>query len=437
MYQVFREQLGDKVGCISTIFLFSVGTFFILMLHVMRQQIAELFLILIILLMIDNSLDRKKRDILTIMFGSGLIVSHYGLAWMYIFIFSLTFLLSSFLNLLNKNSKPKNQFISANFIFIYIIINFIWYIYITTSTIPQQITSQFQTISEKFYGSFFQIQKSQPASILAGITTPLHLLSKYLHILPLVLIGIGILITIYWLLTNWKGYGFTLNKEFALISVSNFILLAGGFIIPNLFMFSTVRVYHIVLIVLAPYTIIGGILLIKTIGGMIKFIKIPSENTFLKMFSIFFAILLVINTSLLYEAVNDRPSSISISQTSVARSNDLNDINGFYATFFPEPELFSAHWIHENYNSTKIVYGDEPSILMPLMSYGMIRNGTSIDRISPMEKNSYIYFRFFNVYYGKFTGPDDFAEYWNISENSYDLYQRSTIYNNSFSKVLY
>jgi uncharacterized membrane protein len=458
MYQLFRTQLGDKFGCISTLFLFSVASYFTLMLHVLRQEIAELFLILLLLLLVDYTIERKKKEVLALVFASGIVVSHYGLAWIYIIIFSLTFLFLFLQNFLFKTGKLfqdhsktiglensaskeeyENRLISAKFVILYVIINIIWYFLITGSTLITDFYYQYKRISVTFSSSFFQIQQSQPAAVLkGGVTTPIHLLSKSLNIIPLMLIGIGILITVHWLLTNCKAYEYNLKKEFAVISVFNFILLAGGFVIPGLFMFSSVRVYHIVLIVLAPFTIIGGIQLTKKIANLIKLKKIPSKNTFLKVFSIFFTLLLLFETGVIYEVTNDHPVSKSISQAKISQTDYLSDINQFYAEYYLEPELFSARWIFENYNSTKIVYGDHPSIFMPLMSYGRISNGTQIKKGSILNENSYIYLRFFNVHYGMLSDLDiPPPSYWNISEFSQDFTNRSTIYNNSFSKVLY
>lgn len=436
MYQLFREQLGDTFGFLSTMFMISMGTYFTLMLHVLRQGVAEFFLVLLLLVMIDHTMIPWKRRVLGIFFAAGLIVSHYGLAWIYLFIFTLTFLLLLGLNFLEKEKNSNFQFIDAKFLSIYIGMTAIWYGYITASTMKAQLTQQAQTLSEKFYSSFFQVQDSQPAMILEkGIMTPLHVVAKSLNALALILIALGILLAVFWLLTKWKNYEFNLNREFYVLSVTNFITFAAGFVIPSLFMFSTTRIYHIVLIVLSPFTIIGGILLLKIIVLPLAPQWMPSRDTLRKMFTVFFVVLFLFGTSLLYQVANDSPDSIALSQKYISESNSTQSINQFYTTYFLESEVFGVRWLKKHRDENLKVYADMPSNLMPLVSYGQILNGLPLQANDEPPIGSYIYLRYINLRYGLISGPDEFSNVYSISEIKSYLEQRNVIYDNNFTEI--
>ena len=74
-----------------------------------KEQIAELFLVLLILVMIDKGMNKMKRSFLFIVFGASLAVSHYGLSYIYMFC-----LISSWL-LLISGENPAIQKLRDNF----------------------------------------------------------------------------------------------------------------------------------------------------------------------------------------------------------------------------------------------------------------------------------------------------------------------------------
>ena len=111
LYRVFQKQTDDKIAFLSCFFFMSFSTFFGEMPALARQEIAELFLVLLILLMIDKNMNRIKRSFLFIVFGISLVVSHYGLSYFYMF-----WLISAWLLLVlaeNHNMQElKGRFLS-------------------------------------------------------------------------------------------------------------------------------------------------------------------------------------------------------------------------------------------------------------------------------------------------------------------------------------
>jgi uncharacterized membrane protein len=78
LYRIFQKQTDDKIAFLSCFFFVSLFTFYTEMLALARQQIAELFLVLLILAMIDKDMNKTARSFLFIVFGISLVVSHYG-----------------------------------------------------------------------------------------------------------------------------------------------------------------------------------------------------------------------------------------------------------------------------------------------------------------------------------------------------------------------
>ena len=79
LYQIFRRQLNDKVAFLSCFFFMSFAPFYTEMTTLARQEVAELFFVLLILLLVSKEMNQRIQSALFIVFGLSLVVSHYGL----------------------------------------------------------------------------------------------------------------------------------------------------------------------------------------------------------------------------------------------------------------------------------------------------------------------------------------------------------------------
>lgn len=79
LFYIFRLQMGSRYAFLTAFFFISLPMFFMDMLQLARYQISELFFVLVILLMVDRKLKLVQRTVLVLIFGFGVIVSHYGL----------------------------------------------------------------------------------------------------------------------------------------------------------------------------------------------------------------------------------------------------------------------------------------------------------------------------------------------------------------------
>jgi uncharacterized membrane protein len=85
LYQVYRQQVDNKMAFLSVFFFMSLFTFFTEMTYLGKQAIAEIFFVLLILLLIDFKIKPQIREILVIVFGVLLVLSHYSLSYLYMF----------------------------------------------------------------------------------------------------------------------------------------------------------------------------------------------------------------------------------------------------------------------------------------------------------------------------------------------------------------
>ncbi len=93
LFHIFSQQMSTKKAFLSVFFFMAVPTFSLEMVALVRQQIAEFFFVLFILLMVDRKLGLSQRFTLAIVFAPLIAVSHYGLGSICLFYFALGWLL--------------------------------------------------------------------------------------------------------------------------------------------------------------------------------------------------------------------------------------------------------------------------------------------------------------------------------------------------------
>jgi uncharacterized membrane protein len=79
LFHIFSQQMSYKKAFLAAFFFVAVPTFSLEMIALCRQQIAELFFALVILLLVDRKLNLSMKLTLASIFAMSIVVSHYGL----------------------------------------------------------------------------------------------------------------------------------------------------------------------------------------------------------------------------------------------------------------------------------------------------------------------------------------------------------------------
>ncbi|MCK4733687.1 MAG: DUF2206 domain-containing protein, partial [Methanophagales archaeon] len=106
LYRIFQKQTDDKIAFLSIFFFMSMVRFYSPM---PRQNIAEFYLVLLILSLIDKDINKIKRSVLFIVFGVSLAISHYGTSYIYMFCLIVAWLILVFMG------SPTAQKLMDNF----------------------------------------------------------------------------------------------------------------------------------------------------------------------------------------------------------------------------------------------------------------------------------------------------------------------------------
>jgi uncharacterized membrane protein len=465
LYKLYDQQVNSKVAFLASFFFMSVVVFSIEMTALARQQIAELFLVLLLLAIVNRSIYPLGKIVIFLTFGAALIVSHYSLSYFFmVFLILLPLLVycingilllrsskgrlksKDFGKQLNEAVKQDNvsimsrvRVISANFIIFYIVLCLFWYIFNAGASPFISILYLIQHVSSTFFTELMSLMSSEALWLIATPTvSALHEVTKYLHLFTILLITIGIIdMVLHW---NRK----TFDTIFATYAVVSFILAVAAIAIPYFAIaLNTSRIYHIALIALSPFCIMGAAAITRFLS---RKIKIPANVT-LKGVSVLLIVFFLFSIGFVYELTTDHPFSISLSQPWIRNYGSETEKVQFYGSYTPEEEVYSARWLSEHMkdDENKSIYANylEENRIHALTSYGMIPRS----RILPfdttteyLEDGTYVYLQYLNVKENlgtTLTQPLKTIETFNMDEITILFEGTDKIYSNGGSEILF
>jgi uncharacterized membrane protein len=316
LYAVFKRLTDEKIAFLSAFFVISNVTFILVLPQLARQEIAEIFLVLILLLFVSYEIKGTVKSILLLVFSFSLIVSHYALSIIYIGIFIAAICglnviyyrksLSSGRKAwkIDRSKRPDDvvssrrnrpETLSFVFVLLFIVVAFGWYSYITGGFIATTAALEL-----RHFVSMFAIDLGEASS--AGISvalatvSPLHEAATWLRLLFLCFIVIGLIVKI----STRRG---SRNDMFLCCAVASSALLAAAALLPNLGGYLNItRYYHIALLTLAPFGIIGGIFVVSTVQKYLRF-RNPSRASPIRIVAVLLFIVFLFESNALYQVV--------------------------------------------------------------------------------------------------------------------------------------
>jgi uncharacterized membrane protein len=387
----------------------------------LRQEIAEIFLVLIILTMI-NKINVSAQRMLMIVFGTGLITSHYGLSYLFMFFAPAGYIFMNYI------LKHKSNSLNTRFLLFYIVLTFFWYMNMSNGSVFSSIIK----IGQQIYGSLHSdFLSTTTTSIATGISPNVtDQILKTMYLISQVLIFIGIINV----LLNLKKFKF--YYEYLAVSII-FILVLIASVLTSSTGMNFQRLFQITSIFLSPFFVIGGVTVLNIIYRSIN-VSFVDKSITLRILSIFLVIFLMFNNGFVQEITHESPRSIALNQE-LFKNYNLEYIKGFYSTITVETDVFGVEWLSKNrYNETKI-FTDKIHNSLIFTSYGMMPEESMLYNLSDVNyvryvKIGYIYLGYFNTRYGLMTGPN-IGQYWNIEDISPLLDEKSLIYSNGGSKI--
>lgn len=417
LYQLYRQQLDETTTFLSVFFFIANSVFFGLFSS--RQMVAELFFILLFLVLFDKKLKSPKKNICYLIFCAALIMSHYSLS--YIFLFSIFFIWV--LQLINIRTK----LITGRQILSFSVLAFGWYIFTTGASSFNDLVNTFTFIYRNFYTDLLNPQ-ARSTLVLTALGASRaesfgHQFSRVLFYISEFLIIIGFIE----LMKNRKRR--RINEGFLVLLFLNLTFLLLSIFIPNFAAsLNITRLYQIALLALAPLCVVGGKAILAFIGK--QKIKSYYATVLLATYLITF---LMFQSGFVFAVTNDVNWSLPLS----IHRGDVENL-ALYDKIISEQEVLGAQWLHEKaLNNSAVVYADAISVDHHLTAYGMVpyENMRILSNVTnTLDSGSYVYLRRFNVVDGIVKG----ANYqWATTEFSKVLRNSSKIYSNGESGIYF
>ena len=502
LYFVFKDQTNDKIAFWACFFFISVFVFYNEMLSLARQEIGELFLVMT-LLMIVTRMDKFKRTILTLIFLFSLVISHYSLTYIYLFLMFIPGyiilkisqteriqgiaekIVNSIPQLKNKvnissskdtNLKHRKNYVilsPLNMIFMFSF-GLLWYGLTSGSYTLNLFLTVVQNIISSFFWGFLNPTYTQGLGIITQKPlSVLHSFDKLLQIINQLFIVIGLLLTI------WGSEKTKFKGEYVALAICSLFILIASILVPNFsIQLNTSRIYHITLIILSPFVIIGGLKVIKftisswgnlrthrelflSFGGhnfdikrfitkiteiIIKTIKtlhlknlnLNHKDLPMQILALFLVVFFLFETGFVYAVTNDYPTSIALSQNNMNSTNLNRQVNLYNALNLFDQDIYSVDWLNQNdakfTNGT--MYVDYISS-HPLIGYSNNINEFYNNRVNATNvgKNDFVYLGYPNIVGGIMMGTVSFNSTYRTSTVMPILDNLTKIYSNGASEI--
>jgi uncharacterized membrane protein len=349
IYKAAFDSFDDKKSLLSTfVFIFYYQFSDI----VDKQKIAELFFILLLMLIIAEKINFTNK-LLAVSFSFAIIQSHYGLSFILIFAFVFSYLILSLIK--RDNENLKNLVINSTHILFFVVVSFSWYLYISSGHVFNSLVTTVLYTFNCVLDVFNRIEPRTGIYLLGKESHIIYRVNTILFIVLTLLIFVGVFQYIFNLF-GVKNISKLSYKEYSFLPLFFILFLTSSvFVSGNL---GIDRVYQISLLILAPFLMLGYQFVFGKFRQILNVSKeskaITSPNS-LRLFSLYLLIIFMFNSGFAYYANNMHISA-----------NFNIDKHSEYAAYNDE-EMSGALWLSTYYtfkntteleNNTEGIYSD-------------------------------------------------------------------------------
>lgn len=428
LYHVYLKQSDKKTAFMASFYLMSLSGIYTQMLSISKQEIAILFLILMMMLIITREYGSFGGRLLFIFFSFGLIVSHYGTSYLFMVFLLVTFIATSYIPQL----KSRGKAFTWSFTTLFVVLALTWYMYAVSSYTFEALVNAGNHISNNI------LTLLRPAGYqIMGVTAteatlPLRQVARVIYVMIPFFITVGIIK----LLIRHRRMQF--REEYIVFSLISFALLATSFLSPWLSGMNFGRWYFLATLFLAPFAIIGITTVIQGLAKLFRLNSLHAASVVKLIGSAILVLFFLFSNGFIYELANEDPNSISLSQENIVKYGSEAHIGSFYSSIVPEQEVYSAKWLSQHQDSQVKTYADIVRRGQVLPAYGQmleenLYSYSLSDKYQPGE--DYVYLGYLNVRYGLAPMVLSAGEMWHINEIYPQLSSKNKIYANGGSEI--
>jgi len=418
-YKLYQTQVhNDRKAFLATFFLITISA--AKGVGSSKQEIAQLFYSLIFLVLFRKDIPYLKKIILTTIFSSALVISHYGLSYIFLFIMVSSLSILTLLEYLKRGEIVTFQIRLPFYLTLFFSVTaFSWYIFVCGSAV---FNKSFESLSYVMsnLNQFFNLESRGTAlQGLGFVETPtiFHRISAALFILTEILLSLGFIKSLI-----LKSSIF--DVRYKVFATLNFTLLALNLLLPGLAdTFLMDRFYQNSLIILAPLAVVGGEWVLELV----------LKRRFQRRYTIVLALLIfiplyVFQTELIFELTHSRCWAIPLVKYRTSQEElyrNFGCIDSYY--------YFGTKFLDFTFIVYTTVYSDSLARYCELRAYTTIYPGNvkTLSNVTQMNAGDFVYLNPSNTIGKKVVGDGGI---WNVTDLKF-LFDLNKIYSNGGSEI--
>lgn len=343
IYDLFVEQFGTRPAFLGITVFIGYEAFYGLMVQLGKQGIAELFLIALLLAISSTALSRKKKMFLIVAFLSGVLVSHYGIAFLVIVIMFFVVALQALYHLYDKwksrkedwqgyskwtintirtwiSEQLRTRLITIELLIFAVAVFLVWYAFVGSGMVLPYVgigeTAQTRVVSDT--GATILRRMDALEFLLINYGSNANNLEKY----SVLFVQMATVLGVIWAFRDKKIFS-KADKDLLFFGAAAAIFLVISYLVPGVsssLYFG--RVFTFTSIFLCGFFYLGVYAVLRSLRNVVKVrrpkISIPAidEDKLTTLLAMLGAVLLLMtNTGVFTSLTDDYVGSLSIDET--------------------------------------------------------------------------------------------------------------------------
>lgn len=394
LYCIYTKLMDNKRAFFSVILSISFIYFISFeMISLARQMIAQLFFVLILMLMLNKEISQVKKHSLFIIFAFSLIVSHYGLSYIYMFILISIFIIKYIFNIYKETG-----FFNKNIILCYIVFSISWYIYASNSSAFNSIIIIGNHIVSNMTEFFSTGTRETNVLMATGLRSPGYIsFERYIHQWIQIATQLFILIGCSILFLTRNNF----ERDYIMFLPMSLGLVFASILLPYFSRetMNMTRLYQITLMILSPAFIVGG----EAFFGKLLNIRCIFKSSICRHMTLKLLVIFVLipyfafNSGLIYEITKDEPNLTPLGIERIKTIGNNMSKSSLYDAYITEQDAMGANWLANHRNIDWNIYA--PINGYSIFSYTKSNNNiVIIKNDTKFRKYSYIYSTYVNIH---------------------------------------
>jgi uncharacterized membrane protein len=354
LYRAYQNVVDQKAALISVYLFMSLFSFYVVLSRNSRTATAVLFMTIFALLVAENNLSTVKKRILALLMVLGIVVSHYGAAYMF---FAGIIAVVPVVLILDHVTEGVNKDITTpQFAAFYVSATLGWYIFSSASSGTYQLLINFGNDFVNTLASEYLVNPGETSASVRQATANFDsIVIEILQYYNIALGGIIVLgVALAYLGIISDRTDFDVDEEY--LAYATVFLLVFAITFLPVARFNTARTYPITMLFFAPFFVIG----IREAVGLVRGQELIGSGALRHIAAVIIIGYFVLNVGLVSAVVADEYSPNALAEKDrITEDGSSSSKQYFYKQYHTSSTVESSVWLQTNGGAGKTVFTSE------------------------------------------------------------------------------